>query len=74
MFVALNKAQSQKEDFDVVAKILQVFALDEYTNELKIKDASGQTWYVLALSLKFPHLRTGQVVRIRSATYDETSS
>lgn len=49
MFVALNKAQSQKEDFDVVAKILQVFALDEYTNELKIKDASGQTWYVLAL-------------------------
>lgn len=74
MIVPLNKAQTQREDFDVVAKILQVFELDEYTNELKIKDASGQTWYVLALKLKFPHLRTGQVVRIRSATFDETSS
>jgi hypothetical protein len=28
----------------------------------------------LALKLKFPHLRQGSVVRIRSATYDETSS
>jgi len=73
MIVALNKAQAQREDFDVVAKILQVFELDEYTNELKIKDQSGQTWFVLALKLKFPHLRTGQAVRIRSANYDETS-
>jgi len=38
MIVALNKAQGQKEDFDVVAKILQIFEMDEYTNELKIKD------------------------------------
>jgi len=29
---------------------------------------------VLALKLKFPHLRQGEVVRIRSVTYDETSS
>jgi hypothetical protein len=28
----------------------------------------------LALKLKFPHLRAGDVVRIRSATYDETST
>lgn len=41
MYVPLNKAQAQKGDFDVVAKILQVFELDEYTNELKLKDASG---------------------------------
>jgi len=73
MFVPLNKAQVQKGDFDVVAKILQVFELDEYTNELKLRDQSGQTFYTLALKLKFPHLRAGEVVRIRSATYDETS-
>jgi hypothetical protein len=29
---------------------------------------------VLALKLKFPHLRTGDVVRVRSATFDETST
>nr|AAC27615.1 alpha telomere binding protein [Oxytricha trifallax] len=74
MFTALNKAQAQKGDFDVVAKILQIHELDEYTNELKLKDASGQVFYTLALKLKFPHLRTGEVVRIRSATYDETST
>lgn len=59
MIVPLNKAQTHAEDFDVVAKILHVFELDEYTNELKIKDVSGQTWFVLALKLKFPNLRTG---------------
>lgn len=57
MFTPLNKAQAQKEDFDVVAKVLQIFEMDEYTNELKLKDLSGQTWYCLALKLKFPHLR-----------------
>ena len=74
MYVPLNKAQAQKGDFDVLAKILQVFELDEYTNELKLKDLSGQVFYTLALKLKFPHLRAGEVVRIRSATYDETST
>ena len=73
LYIALNKAQANKGDFDVVAKILQVFELDEYTTELKLRDQSGQTFYTLALKLKFPHLRTGDVVRIRSATYDETS-
>jgi len=48
--------------------------MDEYTNELRLRDLSGVTWHTLALKLKFPHLRTGDVVRIRSATVDETSS
>lgn len=71
--VDLKKASKQQGDFDVVAKVLQVFELDDYTNELKLRDASGETFYTLALKLKFPHLRQGAVVRIRSATYDETS-
>jgi len=50
-----------------------VFELDEYTNELKLRDGSGDTYYTLALKLKFPHLKQGDVVRIRSATFDETS-
>jgi hypothetical protein len=74
MVQPLSKAQSQKNDFDVVAKILQIFELDEYTNELKLKDQSGQVFYTLALKLKFPHLRAGEVVRIRSATYDDTAT
>ena len=72
--VALKQAARQSGDFDVVAKILQVFELDEYTNELKLRDASGETYYTLALKLKFPHLRQGSVVKIRAASYDETST
>jgi len=74
MWCPLNKAKSQKADFDVVAKIVGTHEMDDYTNELKLRDQSGSTWYTIALKLKFPHLRTGQGVRIRSATYDETSS
>lgn len=70
----LSQAKSHDKDFDAVAKVLQIFEMDEFTNELKISDKNGEIWYVLALKLKFPNLRQGQVVRIRSATYDETSS
>lgn len=70
----LKKASKSQGDFDVVAKVLQVFELDEYTNELKLRDQSGETFFTLALKLKFPHIRQGSVVRIRSATYDETST
>lgn len=55
----LSAAKSAKGSFDVCAKILQVFELDEYTNELKLKDGSGGVCYTLALKLKFPHLRAG---------------
>jgi len=54
---ALKNASKANGDFDVCAKILQVFELDEYTNELKLRDASGDVFYTLALKLKFPHLR-----------------
>lgn len=40
---------------------------------MKLRDGSGAVFYTLALKLKFPHLRQGAVVRIRSASYDETS-
>jgi len=70
----LKKASKSTSDFDVVAKVCQVFELDEYTNELKLRDASGETYWTLALKLKFPHVRSGSVVRIRSATHDETSA
>ena len=41
MYVPLNKAATEKGDFDVVAKILHIHELDEYTNELKLRDVSG---------------------------------
>lgn len=74
MVTPLKSAKSKPADFDVVAKIVGIHEMDAYTNELKLRDASGSTWYTLALRLKFPHLKTGQAVRIRCATYDQTSA
>jgi len=72
--IALSGAKKHSKDFDVVAKILSIHDLDEYTHELKLADSTGDNWYTLALKLKFPNVQVGQVVKIRSATYDETST
>jgi hypothetical protein len=51
-----------------------MFDIDEYHNELKLKDASGVVYYTLALKMKFPHIKNGSVIRIRSATVCSTST
>lgn len=71
---ALNKVKGSQGDFDVNAKITNIHELDEYTNELRLRDGAGAAWHTIALKLKFPHLSVGQVIRIRSATWDETSA
>lgn len=71
---ALNNVKEVSGDFDVVARITQLHEFDEYTNELCLRDASGDSWYTLATKLKFPHLRQGQVVRVRSVQHDASSS
>ena len=73
MYTALNKVQGERGDFDVLAKIAHIHDLDEYTNELRLKDATNTVYYTLALKLKFPNLKCGDIVRVRSATVDETS-
>jgi len=72
-YTALSAIQINNKDEDVVAKILSIHEMDAYTWELRISDGSTP-WYVLALKLKFPNVRAGQVIYIRSATADATSS
>ena len=59
MYKPLKMAKTEKNDFDVVVKIVSLHEMDGYTNELKLRDQSGSTWYTLALKLKFPHLKAG---------------
>lgn len=74
MYVSLKQAKSQKTDFDVVAKVTMCRDFDEYTNELRLTDASGDSWFTLATKLKFPNVVDGQVVRVRSVTHDSSST
>ena len=41
MYQPLKSAKAQKADFDAVAKICSIHEMDAYTNELKLRDASG---------------------------------
>jgi hypothetical protein len=74
MYVSLKQAKAQKSDFDVVARITMCRDFDEYTNELRLTDLSGDSWFTLATKLKFSGVRDGQVVRIRSVTHDSSST
>jgi len=56
MHTSLSGAKKAQKDFDVVAKILSIHDLDEYTHELKLADNTGDNWYTLALKLKFPNV------------------
>lgn len=59
LYISLKNAKKIDKDFDVVVKILSVFDMDQYTNELKVADTTGEYWYVLALKLKFPDVSPG---------------
>ena len=72
MYDSLNC--KKKSDYDALVKILHVQEKDEYTNELKLRDASGTVAYCQTLKMKFPHLKSGDVARIRSCETDETAS
>lgn len=41
MYKPLKLAKSEKSDFDVIVKIVNVHEMDGYTNELKLRDQSG---------------------------------
>lgn len=69
----MSGAKDDHKDFDCVAKVSSIHEMDPYTWELRISDGTSAPWYVLALKLKFPAVRAGQVIYIRSATADATS-
>lgn len=69
----MSAAKDDHKDFDCVAKVCSIHEMDPYTWELRVSDGTCAPWYVLALKLKFPTVRAGQVIYVRSATADATS-
>jgi hypothetical protein len=72
----LNKAASSAagKDFDVQGRITQIHEFDEYTNEIRLRDNSGDSWYTLCTKLKFPHLRSGNAIYIRSVSANQSGA
>ena len=68
MYSLLSKCENlDKNDFDLLWKIVKVMEKDEYTYSIKIKDLSNEVWQLSLDKFKYPNLRQGEIVRIRSA-------
>jgi len=64
---------SNNREVDLLVKILKIFDKDEYDLELRIKDVSGEMWFIVIPKLKFGTLKEGDIVRIRSVEVNLTS-
>ena len=68
MYTLLNKWEMlDKNDFDLLWKIVKVVEKDEYTYSIKVKDLSNEVWQLCLDKIKYTNLRQGEIVRIRSA-------
>ena len=58
--------EEQKEDFDIFGKIFEIVPLDQYSNEIKLKDFQGNFWTATISKKKFSHIWELDVARFRS--------
>lgn len=68
MYTLLSNCENMdKNDFDLLCKIVKILDKDDYTNWIKLKDTSGEVWTTNIDKARFPHVQQGEIVRIRSA-------
>ena len=71
--VPIARAEEQKGDFDLMCKVMKVVEKDDYTYEIRVRDASQETWFCLVQRLKYPHVKKGEIIRMRSVVVDENA-
>lgn len=71
---SLETAIKATKDFDLLAKITEIKDHDDYSNSVTFNDTTGQTWTANLFKRKFPHLKTNDVLRIKSASAKEDNS
>jgi hypothetical protein len=57
-------------NFDLEVKIIRVFKIDDYSSQIRVIDSSNEIWFCQVLNLKYPWLKEGLYVRVRSATLE----
>ena len=60
-------------EYDLLVKILKIFERDEYNYELRIKDLSGEMWFIAVPKIRYGKLKEGEIIRIRSIKVNNTS-
>jgi hypothetical protein len=64
----IDEAIKNKKDFDLLARVTEIQDHDQFSNSVTFNDSTGQTWSGNLFKRKFPHLKGGDVLRIRSVS------
>ena len=70
----IDQAIKDEKDFDLLAKVTEIKDADTYTNSVSFNDTTGQTWTGQLFKRKFPHLASGDVLRIKSVSAKEDNT
>jgi len=73
MYTPLEEAEKEEGDFNVLGKVTQIVHRDQYMSDIRITDLSNTTWFATISWKKFPWVKEGEVIKIRSVTVDTDS-
>lgn len=73
MYTPLEEADKEEGDFNVFGKVTQIVHRDNYMSDIRITDNSNTTWFATISRKKFPWVKEGELIKIRSVTVDEES-
>jgi hypothetical protein len=74
MFTYLSKIKDQeRNDFDLLCKVMKVAQKDDHNYAVRIKDVSKEVWNMTVSNLRYPLLKEGNIIRVRSASIEQDS-
>lgn len=73
MYTALSQADEEEGDFNVLGWVSQIVHRDNYMQDLRITDGSNTTWFATISRKKFPRVKEGELIKIRSVEIDSDS-
>lgn len=66
----VREISAERNDFDLLVKVLKVIQKDDHNYQVRVKDVSKEAWTMTVSSLRYPILKEGDIIRIRSASVD----
>ena len=73
MYTPLDEAEQEDGDFNILGKVTQVVHRDNYMSDVWIADKTNETWFATISRRKFPRVKEGEIVKVRSATVEQDS-
>lgn len=74
MYTPLNRADDEEGDFNLLGRVSQVVHRDNYMSDIRITDNTNATWYSTISRKKFPRVKEGELIKIRSVEVDHDTS